>query len=826
MKHALTWLLLLPILVRIPAWLLGLHESPVWTWSGLRRAGMTVLPGLPGYLDPNAGWITQALGGLAAQQWLHGHIPWWDPYSGVGLPLAASMQSSALFLPYVLLLALPGGVTWLMLALQWTAGIATWRLLLRLQLTPRAAVTGALLFELCACFAWLGPPANLPCAFLPLFLLGIERAREGWAGARIIAVAVAFSLYAGFPETAYLDGLLALAWAGLRWTQEHARGPFAGRVMAGGVAGLLLAAPVLWPFLDLLQAAELGARDGISMGHLSWTPSASVQLLAPYALGLPAGLSDDDPTGTLLTLWGRAGGYLGPGLAMAAVLGGVMRGQERALRTLLLVWTGLVLARVMGVPGLGAWFMAVPFQDMLQVWRYAGAAWMLPCCLLAAYAVEPRSEPVAWAALARLGLGAGAVVAVTGALAFTLIRQAPGVTPYAEVSIAVAILGIGCTLWGLRRGRAGPVLVIEAALLGMVPLLAGHQRPKLDVAAIAFLRGHIGLQRMTTLGPFAPNYPALFGIASVNYSYLPLPALWSRYAATALEPGIEPTLFNGLFPPDTPDRPAHAETLAANRSAYQALGVKYVVAPAGHDPFRRGEVPSGTPEAFILDAGATLRGVLTGRSAGALDAILVTIGTYSGATTGTLELSLCDNFVCSTGQVALAGAADNQPLTIPFETRRFRGPMFWTLRHPGGHPVVIWRWPTPFGLAPQISLQHPGDPSLAYADGLLSIYELPAPAPYFSADGCTLSVKSRTELRADCSTPSTLVRRELAAPGWTALVGGGPVPIALTAPLFQSIPLPAGPSRIAFRYRPPGTLWFTGLFILGAAFFPLSYRRA
>lgn len=823
MRRGLAWLILLPVAVRVPFWLIGFHDSPVWTWSGLRTSGTAIIPGLAGYLDPNAGWTTQALGGLAAQQWLSGHIPWWDPYSGIGLPLAASIQASALFLPYVLLLALPGGLTWLALAMQWTAGITTWRLLLRLDVGPGAALAGALLFALGACFAWIGPPANLPCAFLPLFLLGIERARRGWAGARIVALAVAFSLYAGFPETAYLDGLLALAWAVLRFTQDPGRGPFALRVAAGGVAGLLLAAPVLWPFLDLLQSAELGSRNGISMSLLAWTPPATVQLLAPYALGLPAGLSDRDATGTLFTLWGRAGGYLGTGLAIAAVLGGVMRGPERVLRLLLLVWAGLILARVMGVPAVQAWFLAVPFQDSLQVWRYAGAAWMLPCCLLAAFAVE-RSQRVAGAGLPVL-VGVLGMLAGTATLAWPLIQQAPGVPPYAAWSLAFALLAAGAASRALRRGQAGPVLVAEAALLFMAPHVAGHRRPKLDWPAIQFLQAHTGLQRITTLGPFAPNYPALFGIASVNYSYLPLPALWSHYVGTALEPGIEPVLYNGLFPPEAPGHPTHAQTLAHNLPAYQALGVKYVLTPPGQDPFRRTPLPTGTREAASLPEGGTLQGALTGYPGGRISTVLITIGTYAGAASGTLELSLCDSTGCSTGQAALDGAADNQPFAIPIDPKRFRGPIYWTLRHPEGRPVALWRWPSIAGLQPQIELRRQTDPSLAYTDTLLSIYELPEPAPYFTAEGCTLMVKNRSELDAFCPSPTNLIRRELAVPGWTAQINGASLDTEAVAPLFQSVPLQAGQTHIAFQYCPQGTRWFTGLFIAGVAFFPLSWAR-
>lgn len=56
-------LLALPVLARLPAALLGLNATPIWFSAGLT---IDALPrfahGLPGFLDFNAGWTTQALG--------------------------------------------------------------------------------------------------------------------------------------------------------------------------------------------------------------------------------------------------------------------------------------------------------------------------------------------------------------------------------------------------------------------------------------------------------------------------------------------------------------------------------------------------------------------------------------------------------------------------------------------------------------------------------------------------------------------------------------------------------------------------------------------
>ena len=76
------FLILLPFLVELPLAVLGLSTNPIWFDSAAvigTHGGL--LSGLP-YIDPNEGFTTQALGHLAAEDWLHGVIPWWNPYWG------------------------------------------------------------------------------------------------------------------------------------------------------------------------------------------------------------------------------------------------------------------------------------------------------------------------------------------------------------------------------------------------------------------------------------------------------------------------------------------------------------------------------------------------------------------------------------------------------------------------------------------------------------------------------------------------------------------------------------------------------------------------
>jgi hypothetical protein len=333
----------LPLILQAPDLLGLLHSDPSLALSGLYsgiRAGLG--GGTPGYLDPNSAWTAQSLGHLAAEQWLHGRVPWWNPYSGVGAPLAAEMQPAALFLPFILLMHFRTGWLWLHIIWQAIAGIGALALLRRLGLTRAACLAGAVLYGCNGTAAWFSHGPERVAAFLPLLLLGVEHSRTSRRGAATIALALAASLYAGWPETAYLDGLLVAAWALLRLAEGPERARFAGAIALGLIAGLLLAAPALWPFLHFLTHADTGIHAHIAHAAL---PTPGLALL--YLPTLYGPLDSTRPF--MQVIWGNSGGYIGVAaslLAIAALLG---RGRELALRWLLAITLILCIARTAGI---------------------------------------------------------------------------------------------------------------------------------------------------------------------------------------------------------------------------------------------------------------------------------------------------------------------------------------------------------------------------------------------------------------------------------------------------------------------------------------------
>ncbi len=564
-------LAVLPAVVHLPALTGAFRFDPLYIASGLTAGTWHpngLIPGYPGWIDGNAGVTTEALGALAARDWLAGQVPWWNPYSGIGLPLAAEGQTTALFLPFGLLMALPHGLLLLRMALMVVAGQCTYALLRRLGLGAMPAFVGAALFELNGTFAWLAHGPMMPVAFLPMMLLGAEQGRQRFAIA--MAAGMAWSFLAGFPETAALNVLLAASWAALRLVQAPNRVAYAARVGGAAIAGLLIAAPAIWSFLQALPWEFVGSHAGRVQGGL--TPGNWAQLLFPYIYGnvMQAPLV----LGVKGVLWACTGGYLGLVPVALALLALRRHAPDAALRWLLLGWlviTGLRAAAF----GPAVWlFGLVPLLRQAMVHVYILPSWSMALSVLAACTLQD------WRHGARLRTGW--VLAGTGLAAAAALRAAapdinglrvmlPDWVPLAAIVLpALLLTGI---VWLLHQSRQRPALLAGgiaggAACLSTLTLFAGtHGRP-LDLGAIQFLQQNTGLGRVLSLGPLVPNFGAMFGIAEIDHNYLPVPSLWVNAIRARLQPDCDGVNFyNGAAPAN----------LSAVLPAYEAMAVRYVL---------------------------------------------------------------------------------------------------------------------------------------------------------------------------------------------------------------------------------------------------------
>ncbi len=857
---ALVLLAAIPVIASWPEVSGWLMTDPVYTAS---RLGTDFVAGpLPGRVsqDPNDGTTTEALGRLAASEWLHGRVPWWNPYDGVGLPLAAEGANQALFLPFVLLFALRHGSLWLLLVLQEITAFATYALLRRMALARLAAWIGAALYSLNSTFAWLPLGPMMPIAFAPLLLLGVEmewnairrppgaRMSLGWV---VVAVAIALSLYAGFPETAYLDALLAVAWSLLRIAQCAAmdRLRFTVRVGAGGLVGLLMAAPFVVPFLHLLKVGEIGPHAA-GLGTFAIPLARLSMLLMPHVLGpqLVRSFDANDPTYELFWVWMGAGGYITAGAGLLAVIALLTRhARERALRWVLAAWCVAMIGASFGVPGIRWAVYSVPVLAQVIVSRYATPSWELAVIVLAALAIDDwqragalRCRAIVAAALV-VGAGAAALAAASATIAY-LWTGTPDYPPWLLLSVgeaAAVVLGIAALIGARPVAWRGALLAFllagESAMMFSVTRLAGLRHAEMDMGPVNFLQQHLGLQREYSFGTMVPNYPAYFQVASINSYYLPVPQIWAEYIRNSLYPGRNASslqtisiYFTGWGDEDV---------FRASLAAYRELGVRYLLVPTGDTlgPSVRTSAAHGA-EAATLPPGADLEVTLPASSihAGSIASVSLMAGTYGGAIDGALSIIACAGDTCRSGTSNLARTGNNAPLEIylrePLPIDNGQDLRLRFTKADGTSALTIWRFDQVWGgRAPGMTIEYAVagvERQPVYADPLVRIYELSDVLPYFETSGgpCGLSAATRESVTTECAAPARLIRRELFFDGWQASINGKSEPIIRASPIFQGVDVPAGTARVRFHYAPPfaaasAAAMITGLLIVlaGAA---------
>ena len=468
------------------------------------------------------------------------------------------------FSPFVLLLLFRNGLLYLHVVLEIIAGIATFLFIRRLGLHRVPALVAGALFALNGTHAWLTNAVFAPVAFLPVILLGVEHAftraqarRRG--GLVALSLGLALSLLAGFPEVAFIDGLLVALWCVVR-SFDVGRSSllaFARKLVTGMVLGAAIAAPVIVAFTAFLNEANVGGHSGaLSEVHLS---SAYMFTLAfPYAAGTIFGSWATESQ----NFWGSVGGYLGATPIVMAILG--LRSPEwrRAKLALAIFWLAIVL-RIFGISHLltRAWNF-IPGIDQTAFYRYSSPALSFATVILVAFGLQGlyrvgRSR-LTFSAAALVSVGILVCFAIQARNAVRLLTDVPMRHPVAVASVGGAALLAGVVLLlAARTSRsaasvvvAGVVLVFEACLLFMVPQVSAPRNVRLDRSAVRFLRENLGMQRFFSIGPITPNYGSYLGIAQLNVNDLPTPAAWDRFAARDLNPNSNPQLLTGFSPLD------------------------------------------------------------------------------------------------------------------------------------------------------------------------------------------------------------------------------------------------------------------------------------
>jgi hypothetical protein len=838
----------LPILLNAAGLFEWRSTNPVYILSGLAfEYQPPILPGFP-WIDPSIGSYSQSLGHLSAEEWLHGRVPWWNHFTGVGMPLAGEMCSESFFLPFVLLYHFPNG--WLIheVVLEILAGLGAYACFRKLGLDSFSSLVGAALFASCGVFAWHGNPVTGPVAFLPWLIFGIESARSsavnnckgGWI---VIALSLSFSIYGGFPETAYINGLFAGVWSIWRCFPGTTsfRFQFAKKLLTGVIVGVLLSVPILAPFLEFLKLSYVG-RHSYDLGFGALPREALSISLFPWLYG--GIFAFQDLRGIVFLVWSNVGGYLSI-VQVGMILLALFFGRRKPLYILLTGWIAVCFARTFGLPIASPLVDAMPLIKLAAFYRYAPASWEFSSAMICAFLLnEMRSNGLRAKGKIAAGIAIGLVAVIALYPATNLYNELvskPLYKGFFWISILwgfgllLAILVLVCldALRGSKRrnilcGTIGALMIVDSAALFIVPTFSGlvikdrSIRHQLD-----FLRENLRLNRFYTLGPVAANYGAYFQLASINHNYIPVSERWRKYVLSHLDPYANAICFVAGCPRQDPGAPTQAEVFRQRIHAYEEVGVRYLLTAHGADleSLNSLDFGSGPAKALMLNTGQSIEGELVDPRLSGIEirSAFITIGNYQGKSDGNLKVEIAGDQGNATGVADLRNTPDNRALRVDLDrpAKSATGRIHYKLEHrEGREPVAIWSATLKPGLTRGSSNATPrGDvPYLTFSDrtskdqgfwkayesNAIDVYELDAPKPYFEIIDGAGRIEAKNQFEASVYSPidSEVVRRELFYPGWKATIDGHEVPIDCYNELFQKIGVPSGTHEIRFFYRP------------------------
>lgn len=465
---------------------------------------------------------------FAWQALLSGELPLWNPYSGMGAPLAANLQSALFYPPNWLGLGLAAvagveGVAWgngllVALHLAW-AGLGMAWLVRRLGLSAFSQVAAGMAFALSGYLVGRAGffSINASAAWLPWVVLyctpAAPTSNPGWRGrdALKLALAIAMQILGGHAQTTWYTLLLAAVWT-CAWGWRSGWRRAATAVLRLGVAslfGALIAAVQLLPTAEyMLQSQRSGGLEYQLATTYSYWPWRLLTLFAPDMFGSPV-------TGDY---WGYGNywedhlyiGVLPLFLALGALLSLGRRRKEAVAalpeRWLVALLAGLAVVAMLMALGdnipLYPWLYAnIPTFDFFQAPTRFSIIAEFSLALLAGLGAQawrpPKGRGLYWTRLGTAGafaitLGSGLAWAFLGAVSPTFIRALAKAGMWACAS-GVLALSMPFTLEGdlqesgasggaalLRRGWKWLVLAFIAADLLVASWGLNPSRPLKD----------------------------------------------------------------------------------------------------------------------------------------------------------------------------------------------------------------------------------------------------------------------------------------------------------------------------------------------------------
>lgn len=562
---------LVALLSQIPVVAMGKSLSPSYYVAHLTGTGGGARP----FIDSAAGYLQQSLNHYFASSLVLHHSLWWNPFVGLGAPLAQSLQPSA-FYPVTLLAHLlhweSTGIDVANLINMVIAGYGTWLLAQRLRIPAMAALLSGAIFMLSGSFVWFGTLFSDTVAWLPwVVYFALRLLQPELSDSRpLLGLAVAAFLEAvgGFPDVPFLGVIFLLLPMLVTYTIAE-RTPLQRMflVMEGLGLGVLGSAFLLVPFVYDLKYNLVW--NGVKTASVFLPVHADLIWFIPFAFDRwfspPLSIAN----------WYTIGGYIGTLPAVLAL--GAAFAALRNRSWMFLVLAGIAVLAALQANGLGVAPLVahLPVLDLLPLSRLSIIVISLAVALLAGYGVGSGFAFIPWAGLAAF-LTFGLLIYKDHALFTSVLARASIFLALALVALLVVV----SLLWKRQPQR----LLLAAAGLAILELLTWsnvnllHLPPRSPVwrapAYISYLQRHASNYRVVSLaGRLRPGYGADFGLREIWDEAATMPKNFAQFIRTTMDPKAPLPAFIGF---------SAGSSLTTTIPLLEFLGVHYIIAPTGY----------------------------------------------------------------------------------------------------------------------------------------------------------------------------------------------------------------------------------------------------
>jgi hypothetical protein len=540
------------------------------------------------HLDAGASaWQFEPWAEVTARAYRSGEPPLWNPYQGMGAPLAANFQSAA-FDPLLAPVNLhPTTLTWdLAYLLAFFVGAAGTYLFLRtVGLGRLSGLVGVAVFIFSGFFFLLSNNQFFRAyMYLPVLLL---LARLTVRSPRALPVAglglaVAGSVLVGMPEAFVLVLGALTAYSGFaiftEVTGARARFGAVARLAMAATLGALLAAPLLLPALAYIPASY-STHEGVhQVGLFTAAPGQLLNWVMPYVLGRPVGATPDLSSGVR--------DWIGVA-SCVAVLGAVAapRPMRRHGGWFFLTFGLLCVLKAYGFP-LMKWTGRLPALDKINFPIFAMPVIAFAAAVVVAIGVQALMD----GEVHRRRFGALFAVFAGGvALLLRMGHDQLGNSSAAYLSKWFGVAAIAATLAAaafLLGGRLGRI-ALAGAILGELLLLAprGYQAARYDPYTRPQWLQYVARETAETHervfgldAKLFPNVASAYGIADLRTLDALYPERYVTFVKTFVQPGFYDRYAAGPYASveETPGR-------ITDNPMFDLTGVRFVIT-GGSDP--------------------------------------------------------------------------------------------------------------------------------------------------------------------------------------------------------------------------------------------------